>query len=253
MRRATCLQMRRPCHEYERQLKDRALPHYLVSSCGIGLIMPSWPRSWMSCPDKLNTVLVTGIGCTGRMGAYMNFESVYTLHGRTCRWPRPSRRSARAQRHRGGGRRRHGLHWGNHLLHAIRRNPNITVICKQNEIYGLTGGRPARPLRRGPPPSPRGRRRVCADQPARLGQYQPRAYYAKTTVYHRPMRKAIKEAIAWPGFALWMWPVNASRTMAAASVSRPPTHDPELSDPIQAGPTWRRWCWGRTNSASSKA
>ena len=33
--------------------------------------------------DERNTVIVTGIGCTGRIGGYLKHEAVYTLHGRT--------------------------------------------------------------------------------------------------------------------------------------------------------------------------
>ena len=32
---------------------------------------------------------------------------------------------------------------GNHLIHAARRNVNMTVICANNQIYGMTGGQAA--------------------------------------------------------------------------------------------------------------
>ena len=66
------------------KLKTDLFPTIWCPGCGIGLIMQQLATVMDELGlDKSNTVLVTGIGCTGRMGAYMNFESVYTLHGRT--------------------------------------------------------------------------------------------------------------------------------------------------------------------------
>jgi 2-oxoglutarate ferredoxin oxidoreductase subunit beta len=154
--------------------------------------------------DKTNTVLITGIGCTGRMGAYMNFESVYTLHGRTL----PVAEAVKMVRPElnvivvsGDGDT--ASIGGNHLLHSIRRNPNITVICNNNEIYGLTGGQAG-------PTTPKGTTTISSPggtsySPVNLQGVvasNPNAFYAKTTVYHQgPMKKAIKEAIEFPGFA----------------------------------------------------
>jgi 2-oxoglutarate ferredoxin oxidoreductase subunit beta len=89
------------------------------------------------------------------------------------------------------------------LIHSIRRNPNITVLCNNNEIYGLTGGQtgPTTPQGTTTLSSPAG----AAYSPINLQglvNTNPNAFYAKTTVYHQgPMRKAIKEAIEWPGFS----------------------------------------------------
>jgi len=187
------------------KLKTELFPTIWCPGCGIGLIMAQLATVMDELAlDKLNTVLVTGIGCTGRMGAYMNFESVYTLHGRTL----PVAEAIKTVRPElnvivvaGDGDT--ASIGGNHLLHAIRRNPNITVICNNNEIYGLTGGQTG-------PTTPQGTTTISSPGGAAfapinlqgLVNTNPRAYYAKTTVYHQgPMRKAIKEAIAWPGFA----------------------------------------------------
>jgi 2-oxoglutarate ferredoxin oxidoreductase subunit beta len=187
------------------KLKTDLFPTIWCPGCGIGLIMQQLASVMDELGlDKNNTVLITGIGCTGRMGAYMNFESVYTLHGRTL----PVAEAVKTVRPElnvivvsGDGDT--ASIGGNHLLHAIRRNPNITVICNNNEIYGLTGGQtgPTTPKGIATISSPAG----SAFAPVNLQglvNTSPNAYYAKTTVYHQgPMRKAIKEAIAWPGFA----------------------------------------------------
>jgi 2-oxoglutarate/2-oxoacid ferredoxin oxidoreductase subunit beta len=187
------------------KLKTHLFPTIWCPGCGIGLIMQQLASVMDELNfDKTNTVLITGIGCTGRMGAYMNFESVYTLHGRTL----PVAEAVKTVRPElnvivvsGDGDL--ASIGGNHLLHSIRRNPNITVLCNNNEIYGLTGGQTG-------PTTPKGTSTISSPAGAAytpinlqgLVNTNPNAFYAKTTVYHQgPMRKAIKEAIAWEGFS----------------------------------------------------
>src|SRR5690606_41369206 len=88
-----------------------------------------------------NPSIVTGIGCTGRMGGYRMHEAVYTLHGRTL----PVAEAIKAVKPdmnvivvAGDGDT--ASIGGNHLVHTIRRNAAVTVLCNNNEIYGLTGG-----------------------------------------------------------------------------------------------------------------
>ncbi|MGH2462908.1 MAG: thiamine pyrophosphate-dependent enzyme, partial [Candidatus Limnocylindria bacterium] len=92
---------------------------------------------------------------------------------------------------------------GNHLIHAIRRNAPITVLCNNNEIYGLTGGQTG-------PTTPTGTKTLSSpggnpNTPINLQgivRSSPHALYARTTVYHQPqMRTAIREAIQHDGFA----------------------------------------------------
>jgi 2-oxoglutarate/2-oxoacid ferredoxin oxidoreductase subunit beta len=187
------------------KLKTDLFPTIWCPGCGIGLIMAQLAAVMDELGlDKNNTVIVTGIGCTGRMGAYMNFESVYTLHGRTLPVAEAIK-TVRPELHvivvSGDGDI--ASIGGNHLLHAIRRNANITVLCNNNEIYGLTGGQagPTTPKGTSTISSPSG----TAYAPLNLQgvvNTNPNAYYAKTTVYHQgPMKKAIREAIEWPGFS----------------------------------------------------
>ena len=88
-----------------------------------------------------DTVFVSGIGCSSRFPYYMNTYGVHSIHGRA-----PAVATGVAVS-------RPDLHvWvitgdgdalsigGNHLLHALRRNVNLTIILFNNQIYGLTKG-----------------------------------------------------------------------------------------------------------------
>jgi hypothetical protein len=92
---------------------------------------------------------------------------------------------------------------GNHLIHAIRRNASLTVLCNNNEIYGLTGGQtgPTTPTGTKTLSSPAGNPNTPINLQG-LVRSSPDALYAKTTVYHQlHMRNVIREAIEHDGFA----------------------------------------------------
>src|SRR3954464_9792745 len=88
-----------------------------------------------------NTVFVSGIGCAARFPYYMNTYGMHGIHGRA-----PAIASGLAVS-------RPDLDvWvitgdgdalsigGNHLIHALRRNVNLTIVLFNNQIYGLTKG-----------------------------------------------------------------------------------------------------------------
>ncbi len=88
-----------------------------------------------------DTVFISGIGCSSRFPYYMDTYGVHSIHGRA-----PALATGLAVS-------RPDLHvWvitgdgdalsigGNHLLHALRRNVDITILLFNNQIYGLTKG-----------------------------------------------------------------------------------------------------------------
>jgi 2-oxoglutarate ferredoxin oxidoreductase subunit beta len=88
-----------------------------------------------------NTVFVSGIGCSSRFPYYMNTYGVHSIHGRA---PAVATGLAMARQDldvwviTGDG---DGLSiGGNHLIHALRRNVNLTILLFNNQIYGLTKG-----------------------------------------------------------------------------------------------------------------
>jgi 2-oxoglutarate/2-oxoacid ferredoxin oxidoreductase subunit beta len=90
---------------------------------------------------KDDIVFVSGIGCSSRFPYYMNTWGFHTIHGRApaiatgLRLARPELKVFVVT---GDG---DGLSiGGNHMLHVLRRNVNVTVLLFNNRIYGLTKG-----------------------------------------------------------------------------------------------------------------
>ena len=88
-----------------------------------------------------NIVFISGIGCSSRFPYYMNTYGMHSIHGRA---PAIATGVAVARPDldvwviTGDG---DGLSiGGNHLIHALRRNVNLTILMFNNRIYGLTKG-----------------------------------------------------------------------------------------------------------------
>ncbi len=88
-----------------------------------------------------NTVFVSGIGCAARFPYYMNTYGMHSIHGRApaiATGLALSRPDLDVWVVSGDG---DALSiGGNHLIHALRRNVNITILMFNNQIYGLTKG-----------------------------------------------------------------------------------------------------------------
>ena len=114
--------------------------------------------------DPENTVFVSGIGCSSRFPYYMETYGFHTIHGRAAAvatgvkianpeldvWVVSGDGDSLAI-------------GGNHLLHLLRRNVDVTYLLLNNEIYGLTKGQASPTSRQGTlsPTSPNG----TLDQP----------------------------------------------------------------------------------------
>jgi 2-oxoglutarate ferredoxin oxidoreductase subunit beta len=88
-----------------------------------------------------STVFISGIGCAARLPYYMNTYGVHSIHGRApavATGLAISRPDLDVWVITGDG---DALSiGGNHLIHALRRNVNITILMFNNQIYGLTKG-----------------------------------------------------------------------------------------------------------------
>lgn len=86
-------------------------------------------------------VLVSGIGCSSKLPYWVRTFGFNGLHGR----PMPVAEAIKLANHNltviviGGDGDQYG-EGGNHLLHAMRRNVDVTLIVHNNQVYGLTTG-----------------------------------------------------------------------------------------------------------------
>src|SRR5919198_4128488 len=90
---------------------------------------------------KEKIVFISGIGCSSRFPYYMNTYGFHTIHGRApaiATGLKVSRPDLDVWVVTGDG---DGLSiGGNHMIHALRRNVNLTILLFNNQIYGLTKG-----------------------------------------------------------------------------------------------------------------
>lgn len=88
-----------------------------------------------------NTVFVSGIGCSSRFPYYLDTYGLHSIHGRApaiATGLATSRPDLSVWVVTGDG---DALSiGGNHLIHALRRNVNLTILLFNNQIYGLTKG-----------------------------------------------------------------------------------------------------------------
>ncbi len=88
-----------------------------------------------------DTVFVSGIGCAARFPYYMNTYGMHSIHGRA---PAIATGLAVARPDLSvwavGGDGDMLSIGGNHLIHALRRNIDLTILLFNNQIYGLTKG-----------------------------------------------------------------------------------------------------------------
>ncbi|MPZ13373.1 MAG: 2-oxoacid ferredoxin oxidoreductase [Chloroflexi bacterium] len=88
-----------------------------------------------------DVLLVSGIGCGSKMPYYMRANGYDALHGRAV----PVATGARLGNHDlrivviSGDGDGYGI-GGNHFMHVIRRNPDLTHVVQNNQVYGLTKG-----------------------------------------------------------------------------------------------------------------
>jgi pyruvate ferredoxin oxidoreductase beta subunit len=153
-------------------------------------------------PDE--TLLVTGIGCSGKLNSYFESYGFHTIHGRAL----PVARAAKLANPgteviaAGGDGDGYGI-GGNHFIHTARENHDMTYIVFNNEIFGLTKGQTS-------PTSPKGHKSKTqphgsAKQPIRplsLALNAGASYVARTAAVNPNQAKEILiEAIEHDGFA----------------------------------------------------
>jgi 2-oxoglutarate ferredoxin oxidoreductase subunit beta len=194
-----------PLNPVETYLRTERLPHIWCPGCGIGTTVNCFANALDSSGLDLDkVVVVSGIGCTGRVAGYTNLDSFHTTHGRAIPFAtglKLANPELKVVVYSGDGDLL--AIGGNHFIHAARRNLDMTVILVNNFIYGMTGGQvaPTTPLTATASTTPYGNFEQPFNLPY-LAESSGAVYVARWTSYHvRYVSKAIKEAIAKKGFS----------------------------------------------------
>lgn len=129
-------------NRFMKYLRTDRLPNIFCAGCGNGIIMNTFFNGMeLAEIDFDNLALVSGIGCSSRVPGYVKCDSLHTTHGRPIAFAtglKLANPELDVVVFTGDGDA--AAIGGNHLIHGSRRNIDITVICINNSIYGMTGG-----------------------------------------------------------------------------------------------------------------
>jgi 2-oxoglutarate ferredoxin oxidoreductase subunit beta len=184
----------------------KKFPNVWCSGCGIGIVMSALIRAISRLElEKDDIALVSGIGCTGRMPVYMDFNTIHTTHGRALAFAtglKIAQPKLKVIAIMGDGDAL--AIGGNHFIHSARRNMDITAIVVNNSIYGMTGGQysPTTPLDGKATTAPYGN--IEPPMPiCELAIAAGASFVARSTVYHAvELDRFLEQAISRSGFSL---------------------------------------------------
>lgn len=196
-------------HPMDELLRGERLPHIWCQGCGLGTALTSFVSAlkWLEKNkdwDLDKVAVVSGIGCTGRIAGYVRLDSFHTTHGRAIpfasglKLANPDLKVIVVS----GDGDIAGI-GGNHLIHAARRNLDITVLCVNNFNYGMTGGQVG-------PTTPHEARAVTTqygnfEYPFNLpylAAASGASFVSRWTVLHaRQLEWTLREALVHPGFS----------------------------------------------------
>jgi len=192
-------------HLRDGMLRAARLPSIWCPGCGIGLVLGAYVNALeKSGISEEKHVVISGIGCTGRIAGYLNLDSYHTTHGRPIPFAtglsivKPDLEVTVIS---GDGDL--STIGGNHLMHAARRNVDINVIMVNNLNYGMTGGQhgATTPLGAKTYTSPYGNVETPFNVPAIVASAGA-SFVARWTAMHvRQVQKAIQRMMEIEGFA----------------------------------------------------
>jgi len=256
--------LKHPMLEYinEEGPTGKRFPHILCPGCGAGQVLNYTLRAVDDLiketgAKKENFVFISGVGCSSRLTShYLDFDSGWTLHGRSLAIATGvllANPELKIIIFTGDGDA--AAIGGNHFIHAFRRNVDVTVLCVNNGLYGMTGGQVAPTTQpfKSTPTTPYGNVEDAFDL-CKLAEAAGASYISRWTTAH-PIQtvKAIKKGIANKGASfieiLSQCPVHEHQTpvemINALKEMTAPIHKSKDSNKIPVGeyhfaprPTW---------------
>jgi len=186
-------------------VRQELFPHFMCPGCGHGIALHGllWAVHELGI-DKDKLAIVSGIGCSGRVGAYIDANTFHTTHGRPLAFATGlalARPDLTVIVITGDGDSL--AIGGNHLIHACRRNLDLTCLMLNNEVYGMTGGQvsPTTSPMRFTTTTPLGNTEPAFDACA-LATAAGAGLVGREVTHHLPMLKdLLKQAISFHGFS----------------------------------------------------
>jgi 2-oxoglutarate ferredoxin oxidoreductase subunit beta len=194
-------------HPLRKYTRSHVLRTTTCPGCGIGTVSQAILRAIDELKIDLDDfVFVSGIGCSAWIPSpFYNADTLHTTHGRPIAFATGVKLGL-PDNHvmvvSGDGDLT--AIGGNHLIHAARRNIDLTVVLVNNGIYAMTGGQTAPTTPRGMMTitSPHGTLEHTFDISAMIAAAGA-SFVARWTTYHpRQLTRSIKKGIQKKGFAL---------------------------------------------------
>lgn len=192
--------------ELYKYIRPEVFPTPFCPGCGHGILMGAILRAIRELGWNMDEMLfVSGIGCAAWIPSpHFSADTLHVTHGRAIAFAtgakifKPSLKIVVIS---GDGDL--ASIGGNHLIHAARRNIEITTICANNGIYGMTGGQvaPTTPLYSRTATTPEGNLESPFDL-CQLVKAAGATYVARYSVVQtKPLINALKKGLTIKGFS----------------------------------------------------
>jgi 2-oxoglutarate ferredoxin oxidoreductase subunit beta len=191
-------------HPLDEIIRADRMPHIWCPGCGIGIAMRAYAAAILESEFAIDQhVVVSGIGCSGRVAGYMDIDSYHTTHGRAIPFAtgiKLANPNLMVTIFSGDGDL--AAIGGNHLIHAARRNLDIKVICINNFNYGMTGGQvgPTTPYGARGTTAPYGSPELPFNLPSLVAAAGANYVSRWTTLHVRQLKLDILASFTRPGF-----------------------------------------------------
>ncbi len=220
-------------HPLSKYLRLKVFPNPFCAGCGHGILLTAILRAIddLQLPIQ-DFVFVSGIGCGSWIPSpHFAADTLHTLHGRAVAFAAGVKiQNPKLKVVVVSGDGDLAAIGGNHLIHAARRNLDLTVICANNAVYGMTGGQrgPTTPLDCYTTTTPLGNEEPPFDL-CRLMEGAGAGYVARYTVAQiHLLIKSIKTALTNPNFCF------------IEAISPCPTHIGKMNGSLSAAEMFRQ-------------
>lgn len=192
--------------DIDKWVRTEALPTPFCAGCGHGVLLHTLVKGLVELKyNPSNCVFVSGIGCAGWIPSpHFKADTLHTTHGRAIAFATglASYRSDLKIIVISGDGDLASI-GGNHLIHAARRNVNMTVICANNNVFGMTGGQASPTTQKGVKTvtTPKGNAESSFDLCQLLIGAGASFVARQSVVYSTKLLQTLKKALLFDGFS----------------------------------------------------